>query len=69
MRYLIDGNEVTRTQVQDQLTAEMKEAENSPYFMGRVFYNLDYIERVAERFMRANRKMDFHFDNVVLIAD
>lgn len=68
MRYTINGIEVTRKDVQDQLTAEMKEAENSPYFMGRIHYNLDYIESVATRFMKESNTTEFPFDNVVIIA-
>lgn len=69
MKYKIDGKDATRNQVQELLTAEMKEAENSPYFMGRIFYNIDYIEHVAMRFMKINGETTFPFVNVVLIAD
>ena len=69
MRYLMDGKEVKREKIQEQLTAEMKAAENSPYFMGRIHYNLDHIEHVAKRFMRINGEKTFPFDNIVLIAE
>ena len=68
MRYTINGRETTRQEVQNQLTAEMREAEGSPYFMGRIHYNLDYIEAVALRFMRETNTTEFHFDDVVIYA-
>lgn len=69
MKYLMDGKEVSREEVQEQLTAKMKEAENSPYFMGRIFYNLDYIESVANLAMKISGENAFPFDNIVLVAE
>jgi hypothetical protein len=68
MRYKINGIEVTRKDVQDQLNAEMEEAKNRSTFMGRIFYDLDYIERVATCFMKESNTTEFPFDNVVIIA-
>lgn len=66
MKFFIDGAEVTREAVKAQLSAELREAETRPTFQGRIFYSIDYIERVAVQFMKASGKNYFLFDNVRL---
>lgn len=66
MKYFIDGAEVTREAVKAQLLEELREAETRPTFQGRIFYNIDYIERIAAQFMEANGKNYFIFDDVRL---
>lgn len=52
MKYTINGKEATRTEVQEHLEAELKAAENSPNFQGRIFYNIDYIDHMAKDVMK-----------------
>lgn len=69
MKYFINGTEVSREEVQERLTKEMHEAENSPNFMGRIHYNLNYIDHVAQRFMKENGRGEFLFDEYAIVMD
>ena len=67
MKYTINGTEATRGEVQAHLTAEMKESENSPYFPGRCFYNLDCIEHYVRHFMAENNTTTWAYSDIGFI--
>lgn len=69
MKYTINGKEATRSEVQKHLEAELKAAENSPHFMGRIFYKLDCIEHFAKKYMTEQATTTFNYFELQIIAE
>ena len=69
MKYLIDGKEATREEVIQHLQEEYDLAKDSPYFQGRIFYNLDYLEHTAKKYMGITNSKDWASFSLRFIAE
>ena len=52
MKYFIYGKQATRDQVKQHLLEEYEMAKDSPFFQGKIFYNLEYLEHSAKQDMK-----------------
>lgn len=69
MKYLIDGTPATRDEVKKHLQEEYEMAKDSPYFQGRIFYNLEYLEHSAEKDMAFTKEKEWAYFSLRFIQE
>ena len=69
MKYYWNYTQVTREVAKQYLQEELDMAKDEPYFMGRIFYDLDYLERCAKERMRIMGKKSWEYFSLTLEVD